>query len=145
MSTRSAAALYWWVASGLWYAFILFETWSPRPAVVPPELSDWQLHAGGFAVLGLLMALAACYSWKGAASATLLLGAILGAISEGGQAWVPGRTVSFSDMAANIGGFAVAVGIVSTALLRTRPSTKLAQSGGGDHDGQRQGRRTPGL
>ncbi len=101
-------ALVWWSAAILWAAFILVETWTPRPPVPAPETSDWVLHGFAFAVLGVFLRLAAACTWPAnALSATMAIGAGLGGIDELGQIPVPGRSAAVTDLAADVVGLAL--------------------------------------
>ena len=96
--------------------WILVECWSPRPPVAVSS-QDWLGHGAGFAVLGALLVLAAGAGRRAKVVAIALVVALVwAAISEVGQALVPGRTVSLTDWLADVVGGGLGLGVAWMGL-----------------------------
>jgi len=110
--------LIWRGLAAAWMVVILVECWSPQPPVLAPT-ADWGTHGMGFAVLGLLLVPAV---GRGTVRSGLLLALVVGlvwsTVSELGQGFVHGRSVSATDWAAN----AIGIGLGSAGW---RLGTKL--------------------
>lgn len=87
------------------------------PEAGPAEAWQGLAHAGAFAVIGLLFALALPgRPWGGLAAA-----ALLGLAIELAQTRIPGRTASLGDLAANLAGLLAALALYA-GLCRARAS-----------------------
>ncbi|MCO5168938.1 MAG: VanZ family protein [Planctomycetes bacterium] len=108
---RGARIMAWGLAAG-WAALIFVASSIPRGAGVPlPGAgTDKVVHAGVFAVLGALLALAlraeGLRRWR-AAGAAALLGLAYGALDEVHQAFTPGRSMDAEDVVADAAGAAL--------------------------------------
>jgi VanZ family protein len=98
----------------------------PLPLLRSLPASDKIAHAGWFFLLGLLAYRAARHGegWsRRQTTLALVLGALLWGISdEVHQFFVPGRDVEAADVAADVAGAAVAVGVAEPLLRRLRLS-----------------------
>lgn len=116
MSRRLAA----WVPAIAWAALLFFL--SSRESLPAPRLPhfDKVAHFGAYLVLGALLALAADRSrlplWV-----AILLGIAYGASDEVHQMFVPGRTSSLGDLAADAAGVLVAVLCYARGRARRTP------------------------
>lgn len=139
MSERPLARVVWWSLAGAWTFVVVFVcllrgTWvsawikeimgfSTRLGLRKGVINDHVLHGGSFLVLGLLYATALGEgSWRRvrrpalARTGAALLG--LGALLEGLQYFVPGRTCDWADLSANTLG--VLVGLLPAAWIAWR-------------------------
>lgn len=105
----------WWPA-GAWAALVLTLTSIPHPETPLPEVAglDKLAHVALYAVLGLLAAFGAARDERllRRPTALLLLGitgclAVLGALDELHQAWIPGRSADVLDWVADLVGGAL--------------------------------------
>ncbi|HZW36153.1 MAG: VanZ family protein [Deltaproteobacteria bacterium] len=92
----------------LWAGFTLFLTSLPHPGIdLPFSFADKVAHFGFYGVMGFL-----CAMWRresgstkgSAATAGLLFVAIVGAVDEGHQHWIPGRSTDVFDWIADMAG-----------------------------------------
>lgn len=136
---RGARVTAWALAAG-WAGLIFAASSVPRGAGIPlPGAgTDKLVHAGVFAVLGGLVALAlraeGLRRWR-AAGLAAVAGLAYGALDELHQAFTPGRSMDGEDVVADAAGAAlgalVGSGRVAEAALRRWPGANEAQ---GDHD-----------
>ncbi|MHB1025825.1 MAG: VanZ family protein [Desulfobacteria bacterium] len=100
-------SLYSGLLSG-WVAFTLTLTSIPNPEFGPSfPGADKLAHLGFYGVMGFLFVLWRREIGKGAAAAVVLAAiftALLGAVDEVHQQWIPGRTMDILDWAADFAG-----------------------------------------
>ena len=113
----------------VWIALTLTLTSIPNPQFGPTfRWSDKVAHFGCYGAAGFLFVLWRMESGKGAAVAVLcaaLFAALLGAVDEFHQQWIPGRSMEFSDWVADFvggsaGAFGAAVAVSRLPFLLTR-------------------------
>lgn len=130
------AARVWWSLAGAWTFGVVFlcelrgtvvSAWireimgfSTRMGLREGVIDDHVLHGGSFLLLALLYGMALGEgSWRRIRRPALLrtVGALLllGAILEGLQHWIPGRTCDWADLFANFSG--VLLGFLGPALV----------------------------
>lgn len=95
-----------WSLAAAWAALIFAASSLPKGSSIPLPGAGWDkvAHAGVFAVLGGLTALAVRAEGRSRLRATALataLAVIYGALDEVHQAWTPGRTVAADDVLAD--------------------------------------------
>jgi VanZ family protein len=117
---KRAQSLTVWIAPAAWAALIFYLSSLPGSTVPSPFFAaDKIFHLVIYAVLGYLVARAlVCHGWKRRALVmlALLLCLLYGASDEMHQSFVPDRTPSFMDLAADaVGSF---IGIVIRARKR---------------------------
>jgi len=122
------ALLAGWGPAALWLGIIAWLSHQPRLDVVG-DSPDWLLHAVEYGLLGLLMGRGVARSrWggggPGAGFAVVGLCAILGALDEYHQSFIPGRDASARDVLFDAAG--AAVGTTLHALARRRIGRKPA-------------------
>ncbi len=107
---------YWLVAWLAWIAAIAASSHFPSSAYPPSPWAeaDKVVHAGGYFVMGVLGvgALARLRpNWPRPlwGTATLLVGALFGALDEYHQSFIPGRSMALDDWATDLLGLAIAV------------------------------------
>jgi len=105
-----------------WLAVISYL--SRQPTVpIPGGTPDWLLHAAEFGILAALLMRATAGAGRGgfrrAALVTIVCGAA-GALDEYHQSFVPGRTASVSDAAADLAGAALVAGAALARGLAPR-------------------------
>jgi thioredoxin 1 len=121
VARASRGFLRYWVPVLAWMAVIVFGTSLARPPGLAtlPE-SDKLLHAGAYAVLGVLLLRAflggSGYAAPLAAFLALVSGVVYGTADELHQALLPTRTCSARDLLADLTGLTAAV-MVSWALV----------------------------
>ena len=108
----------------LWALLTFVLTSIPNPEFpVPFRFADKAAHLGFYAVMGILCGLwrrASGCSPRQAVLQTLLFVAVAGAVDEAHQHWIPGRTTSLLDWAADLLGGG-AGGAFSAVLPRVFP------------------------
>lgn len=108
----------------LWALLTFVLTSIPNPDVpVPFRFADKAAHLGFYAVMGILCGLwrrASGCSAREAVLQTLLFVAVAGALDEVHQHWIPGRTMSLLDWAADLLGGGTG-GAFSAVLPRIFP------------------------
>ena len=111
-----------------WVALTLTLTSIPNPEFGPTfPGADKIAHFGFYGVMGFLFALWRRETGTGTAAAVIraaIFAALLGAVDEVHQQWIPGRSMEFSDWAADFaggtaGGFCSAVAISMFPFLLT--------------------------
>ena len=112
-----------------WVVLTLTLTSIPNPQFGPTfEGADKAAHFGFYGAAGFLFVLWRMESGKGAAAAVLyaaFFAALLGAVDEFHQQWVPGRAMEFFDWVADFtggstGAFGAAVAVSQLPFLLTR-------------------------
>jgi len=115
--------LYLAVLAG-WVAFTLTLTSIPNPEFGPTfPGADKVAHFGFYGVAGFLFVLWRRENGAGAAAAVIwasIFAALLGAVDEFHQQWIPGRSMEFLDWAADFAG-GTAGGICSAAAVLMFP------------------------
>ncbi|NJD62242.1 MAG: hypothetical protein FIA93_05925 [Deltaproteobacteria bacterium] len=107
----------------LWAGFTLFLTSLPNPGIeLPFSYADKVAHLGFYGVMGFL-----CAMWRresgstlrSAAAAGLIFAAVMGALDEIHQQWIPGRSMEFLDWVADAagGGFGALCSAILPSLL----------------------------
>jgi VanZ family protein len=113
----------------VWVAFTLTLTSIPNPQLTPTFLgADKVAHFGFYGVGGFLFVLWRMESGKAAVVAVLcaaLFAALLGAVDEFHQQWIPGRSMEFFDWVADFAGgstgaFGAAVAVSQLPFFLTR-------------------------
>jgi VanZ family protein len=113
----------------VWVAFTLTLTSIPNPQLAPTFLgADKVAHFGFYGVGGFLFVLWRMESGKAAVVAVLcaaLFAALLGAVDEFHQQWIPGRSMEFFDWVADFtggstGAFGAAVAVSQLPFFLTR-------------------------
>jgi VanZ family protein len=103
----------------MWVGITFVLTSIPNPDIdVPLPYADKILHFGFYGVMGFL-----CAMWrresggtkKGAALAGIVFVAIVGAVDEGHQHWIPGRSMDVFDWVADAAGGGI--GALCSAVL----------------------------
>ncbi len=93
---------------GVWVVFTLTLTSIPNPQFGPTfQGADKVAHFGFYGAAGFLFVLWRMESGKGAAVAGLcavFFAALLGAVDEFHQQWIPGRSMEFFDWVADFAG-----------------------------------------
>lgn len=112
-----------WLPPALWALAILVATSWPNPNVPQVGRGDLIVHLLLYAGLGLLAARAALAETRHTARAALLVAvaaSAFGALDEWHQRFVPGRSASVDDWAADsLGG---ALGALAALARRVRPA-----------------------
>lgn len=105
-----------------WVLFTLTLTSIPNPRFGPTFLgADKVAHFGFYGAAGFLFVLWRMESGKGAGVAVLcavFFAALLGAVDEFHQQWVPGRSMDFFDWVSDVAGGST--GAVGAALAASR-------------------------
>ena len=107
----------------LWVGFTFILTSIPNPEIeLPLPYSDKIAHFGFYGVMGFLCAMwrrASGGTKRSAALAGLIFVAIAGAMDEGHQRWIPGRSMAVSDWIADTagGGFGALCSAVLPSLV----------------------------
>jgi hypothetical protein len=105
----------------LWVGFTFYLTSLPNPGVdLPFPYADKAAHLGFYGVMGFL-----CAMWRresgsakgSAVTAGLLFVAIVGALDEGHQYWIPGRSMDGIDWIADLAGGGI--GALGSTILPT--------------------------
>jgi len=120
-----------------WVAFTLTLTSIPNPNFGPLfSGADKVAHFGCYSVAGFLFVLWRMESGKGAVAAVLravFFAALLGAVDEFHQQWIPGRSMEFFDWVADLaggatGGFfsAMAASMIPFLLTPKNPPSSRA-------------------
>lgn len=113
--TTPVRRLWLWGPVVLYMAVIFYES-SMTSAPLPGGMSDKVAHAGGYAVLGGLLARATAggfprpMHWR-SMWISLAIAVSYAASDELHQRFVPGRTADLGDLAADAAGAAAAVGV----------------------------------
>jgi len=122
-----------------WVALTLTLTSIPNPEFPPSfQGADKVVHFGIYGVMGFLVVLWRRETGKGAAVAVVwaaIFAALLGAVDEFHQQWIPGRSMEFLDWVADFaggtaGGFCSAVAASRFPYLLTpknSPSSRAAK------------------
>jgi len=113
-------------------AVILTGTSLPQPPELPAEGGDKVAHWIAYAVLGALLMRAfksavTCTWWR-AAVASVVLGSVFGALDEWHQAFLPTRSCSAGDLAADVIGVVFAAGVTWALGCRVFQTKSSAQS-----------------
>ncbi len=115
---KRAQGLTVWIAPAAWAALIFYLSSLPGSTLPSPFFAaDKIFHLGIYAVLGYLVATAlTCYGWeRGLLMAlSVLICLLYGVSDEIHQSFVPDRTPSFMDVAADT------VGACTGIIIRTR-------------------------
>ena len=106
-----------WTPPLLWVALILVGTSWPNLKLGPDELAlDKLSHFGAYAVLAALALRATLTPRRWSTALAVLAGvAVLGVVDEWHQSFIPGRSMSALDWAADLSG--AAVGLLVARLL----------------------------
>lgn len=119
-----------------WVALTLTLTSIPNPDFGPSfPGADKVAHFGFYGIMGFLFVLWRRETGKGAAAAVIcsaLFAALLGAVDEFHQQWIPGRSMELLDWAADFAGgtagafcSAVAVSMLPALLTAKHPPSSL--------------------
>jgi VanZ family protein len=116
--------LWLWLPVALDAGLIFYLSSIPQLATPPGPFSDKHFHGGSYALLAALLVRALASGRMAGVTARVAIGAFLlatlyGATDEFHQLFVPGRTASFADLAADALGAAAAVGLLlAWAIIR---------------------------
>ena len=121
----------------VWVAFTLTLTSIPNPQFGPTfSGADKVAHFGLYGVMGFLFVLWRREIGTGAAAAVVwaaIFAALLGAVDEVHQQWIPGRSMDFLDWVADFaggtaGGFCAAVAASMLPFLLTRSDPPVSRT-----------------
>ena len=109
-----------WLPALLWLALVLTATSIPNPDVPNVPGGDKVAHTIMYGVLTLLVAHALSGSRRllGAAAATVPLVALIAAVDEWHQLFIPGRSASVADWLADMAGAGLALLVCGAVLVR---------------------------
>ncbi len=111
-----------WLPAAAWAAVILAATSWPNPDVPAVGGGDKLVHAGMYAGLAWLVARAGRAGQRAAPLAWVVAGvAAFGAADEWHQQFIPGRSASAADWAADLSGAALGTAAAAAAARRAAP------------------------